>query len=123
MIRIIPSINLVKLVLPILAILEIRCLIFWHVLYMLTRLVGELGLNSILHKNFLSCQERSGSTVPSILNRVKSDEKRPTYHKVNKFTRGFQAIVDAYGMATYEEVNPGMLLVLTLHQIFEVTKR
>ena len=44
--------------------------------------------------------------MPSILNRMKSDEKPPTYNKVNKFTRGFQAIVDAYGVATYEEVNP-----------------
>ena len=51
-------------------------------------------------------QEHSGSTVPSILNRMKTSEQPPTYHKVNKFTRGFQAIVDAYGVATYQEVNP-----------------
>ena len=62
---------------------------------------------SLPHVTCLShVQERSGSTVPSILNRMKSDEKPPTYNKVNKFTRGFQAIVDAYGVATYEEVNP-----------------
>ncbi|ETN78478.1 V-type ATPase subunit family protein [Necator americanus] len=52
--------------------------------------------------------EESGSQVPSILNRMETMEPPPTYHKTNKFTRGFQNIVDAYGIATYREVNPVM---------------
>lgn len=43
-----------------------------------------------------------------ILNRMECDESPPTFNKVNKFTAGFQAIVDAYGVGDYREVNPSM---------------
>ena len=57
----------------------------------------------------LITQERSGSTVPSILNRMDTTEAPPTYNKTNKFTEVFQSIVDSYGVANYREVNPGKL--------------
>ena len=59
-------------------------------------------------------QERSGSTVPSILNRMDTTEAPPTYNKVNKFTEVFQGIVDSYGVANYREVNPGMCSTIQL---------
>ena len=52
-------------------------------------------------------QEHSGSTVPSILNRMQTNQTPPTYNKTNKFTYGFQNIVDAYGIGTYREITPG----------------
>lgn len=52
-------------------------------------------------------QERSGSSVPPILNRMDTFEDPPTYNRTNKFTKAFQALVDAYGVANYREVNPG----------------
>lgn len=52
--------------------------------------------------------DESGSTVPSILNRMETAESPPTYHRANKYTRGFQNIVDSYGIASYREINPGM---------------
>lgn len=56
-------------------------------------------------------QERSGSTVPSILNRMQTKQTPPTFNKTNKFTSGFQNIVDAYGIGNYREINPGYLLL------------
>ncbi|VTJ66094.1 Hypothetical predicted protein [Marmota monax] len=53
--------------------------------------------------------EHSGSTVPSILNRMQTNQTPPTYNKTNKFTYGFQNIVDAYGIGTYREINPGKI--------------
>ena len=53
-------------------------------------------------------QEKSGGTVPSIVNRVGTNEEPPTYNKLNKFTIGFQTLVDSYGVARYREVNPGI---------------
>lgn len=58
-------------------------------------------------KKLFCLQERSGSSVPSILNRMKTKEVPPTYNRNNKFTQGFQNIIDAYGISTYQEVNPG----------------
>lgn len=65
--------------------------------------------------------ELSGSTVPSILNRMMStDEVPPTYNRTNKFTSVFQSIVDAYGVATYREVNPAAFSIITFPFLFSV---
>lgn len=52
-------------------------------------------------------QEKSGSSVKPVLNLLETAEEPPTYNRVNKFTAVFQGIVDAYGIASYLEINPG----------------
>lgn len=64
--------------------------------------------------------ERSGSSVPPILNRMESFEDPPTYNRTNKFTYGFQVLIDAYGVATYREVNPAPYTIITFPFLFAV---
>eukprot|EP00039_Didymoeca_costata_P018105 m.332133 g.332133 ORF g.332133 m.332133 type:complete len:848 (+) comp16883_c0_seq1:89-2632(+) len=64
--------------------------------------------------------ERSGTGAQPILTPKKTKKKPPTYNVVNKFTSAFQAIIDAYGVATYQEVNPGPFTIITFPFLFAV---
>lgn len=68
------------------------------------RLLSKWIINLI----FLRPQRKSGSGVDSFYNRLPSSTPPPTLFPLNSFTAGFQNIVDAYGVASYREVNPGM---------------
>ncbi|XP_043664646.1 V-type proton ATPase 116 kDa subunit a1 isoform X3 [Vespula pensylvanica] len=64
--------------------------------------------------------ERSGSSVSPILNRMETFEDPPTYNRTNKFTKGFQALIDAYGVASYREMNPAPYTIITFPFLFAV---
>lgn len=64
--------------------------------------------------------ERSGASVQSILNTMHTKQEPPTFHRTNKFTAGFQAIVDAYGVAKYREVNPAPFSIISFPFLFAV---
>ncbi|GAB0097814.1 V-type proton ATPase subunit a [Sergentomyia squamirostris] len=64
--------------------------------------------------------ERSGSSVPPILNRMQTFENPPTYNRTNKFTNAFQALIDAYGIASYREMNPAPYTIITFPFLFSV---
>jgi len=63
---------------------------------------------------------KSGATVQTVLNVLKTREAPPTYFKSSKVTAGFQAIVDAYGMARYQEFNPAVFTFITFPFLFGV---
>jgi V-type H+-transporting ATPase subunit a len=64
--------------------------------------------------------DRAGLSVPTIVNQIKTNKTPPTYNKTNKFTEGFQTIINAYGTAKYQEVNPGLPTIITFPFLFAV---
>jgi V-type H+-transporting ATPase subunit a len=63
---------------------------------------------------------RAGLSVPSIIHEIRTNKTPPTYLKTNKFTEAFQTIVNAYGTATYQEVNPAIPVIVTFPFLFAV---
>ncbi|XP_055577811.1 V-type proton ATPase 116 kDa subunit a 3 isoform X1 [Falco cherrug] len=63
---------------------------------------------------------KSGSSVECFVQRIPTSENPPTLIRTNKFTAGFQSIVDAYGVASYQEVNPAPYAIITFPFIFAI---
>ena len=73
-------------------------------------------IKSTLH----DVNNRAGLSVPSIINEIRTNKTPPTYQKTNKFTEGFQTIINAYGTAKYQEANPGLPTIVTFPFLFAV---
>ncbi|OXB64091.1 hypothetical protein ASZ78_002021 [Callipepla squamata] len=63
---------------------------------------------------------KSGATVSSFMNTIPTTQPPPTLIRTNKFTSGFQNIVDAYGVGNYGEVNPALYTIITFPFLFAV---
>ncbi|CAH2105377.1 unnamed protein product [Euphydryas editha] len=61
-----------------------------------------------------------GSSIPSFLNCIETDEEPPTFNRTNRFTRGFQTLIDSYGVASYRECNPALYTTITFPFLFAV---
>ncbi|XP_014220372.1 V-type proton ATPase 116 kDa subunit a-like isoform X1 [Trichogramma pretiosum] len=62
----------------------------------------------------------SGSAIESIFNTIETEEKPPTFYKTNKYTKGFQILIDAYGVASYREANPALYTIVTFPFLFSI---
>uniref|UniRef100_A0A8C5NBC1 V-type proton ATPase subunit a n=1 Tax=Gouania willdenowi TaxID=441366 RepID=A0A8C5NBC1_GOUWI len=63
---------------------------------------------------------KGDATVPSFVNRIPSTDTPPTLLRSNKFTSGFQSIVEAYGVGDYREVSPAPYTIITFPFLFAV---
>ena len=64
--------------------------------------------------------DRTASTIPPLLNEIATTKTPPTSQKTDKYSEAFQGLVDAYGVAKYREVNPGLFTIITFPFLFAV---
>ncbi|XP_036616122.1 V-type proton ATPase 116 kDa subunit a [Trichosurus vulpecula] len=64
--------------------------------------------------------DRSGSPIAPIMTAMEIKSTPPTFNRSNKFTAGFQNIVDAYGVGNYREMNPTPYTIITFPFLFAV---
>ncbi|KAH8240701.1 hypothetical protein KR026_003801 [Drosophila bipectinata] len=87
-------------------------------------LIGEgwVPTNDILtvQDALARASKASESSIPAFMNVIETNEQPPTYTRTNKFTSGFQNLVDSYGMASYREVNPALYACITFPFLFAV---
>uniref|UniRef100_A0A6I8RGZ7 V-type proton ATPase subunit a n=1 Tax=Xenopus tropicalis TaxID=8364 RepID=A0A6I8RGZ7_XENTR len=87
-------------------------------------LIGEVWCPVVdlplLQSALTRASESSGGGGESFCHRIPCAFSPPTLIRTNKFTSGFQGIVDAYGVATYQEVNPAIFSIITFPFLFAV---
>ncbi|KAH9425746.1 V-type proton ATPase 116 kDa subunit a 1-like [Dermatophagoides pteronyssinus] len=62
--------------------------------------------------------DRAGILGQAVVEKVSTTSTPPTYFRLNRFTQGFQNIVDSYGIATYREMNPAPYTIITFPFLF-----
>ncbi|KPM10125.1 hypothetical protein QR98_0086750 [Sarcoptes scabiei] len=64
--------------------------------------------------------KKVGVQGQACVEKVPTNSTPPTYFRSNKFIKGFQNIVDSYGVATYREINPAPYTIITFPFLFAI---
>ncbi|KAF9683096.1 hypothetical protein SADUNF_Sadunf05G0176600 [Salix dunnii] len=62
----------------------------------------------------------SNSQIGAIFHVLQTKQSPPTFFQTNKFTSAFQEIIDAYGVAKYQEANPSVYTIVTFPFLFAI---
>lgn len=81
--------------------------------------IPTAALNS-LQQMLRQTSERASIETPVVINLISTNRTPPTYHQTNKVTESFQAMIDVYAVASYQEVNPALPTIVTFPFIFAV---
>ncbi|KAF5299267.1 hypothetical protein FQA39_LY02440 [Lamprigera yunnana] len=87
-------------------------------------LIGECWLpvkdRDVVQQALSDGSSASGSSIPSFLNIINTAEDPPTFNRTNRFTKGFQNLIDSYGVASYREVNPALYTLISFPFLFAI---
>lgn len=88
-------------------------------------LIGEswVPVSDLEHVHRILSEESAatGSSIKSFLSVIQPEDKvPPTLNRTNRFTSGFQNLIDAYGVSSYREVNPALYTIITFPFLFAV---
>ena len=81
---------------------------------------GDRPLLQHLLNRFNQANDYLAPTILDVLPPGQVHQVVPTYFRLNKFTQGFQNIVDSYGVADYQEANPAPYTIITFPFLFAI---
>ncbi|XP_012548934.2 V-type proton ATPase 116 kDa subunit a 1 isoform X1 [Bombyx mori] len=66
----------------------------------------------------VECSETIGTNVPSFISKTTFSMSPPTFNRTNKYTHGFQVLINAYGDSMYRELNPALYTIISFPFLF-----
>lgn len=73
-----------------------------------------------LRRKLVELTRRYAFFVAPVVVVIKTRLAPPTYYRTNKFTEGFQALINSYGIGAYGEMNPAPYTIITFPFLFAV---